>query len=163
MIPKKADNNHVDWLCPILLMEPDFNQNNKRLGHDLMASVEAQGGITPKQFSSRKGKAAVIQALNKHLVFNLLQKGHQAVVDTSVDLRSCYDLVVHMVVAMSMWWQGALDPPMVSMFSTLQGMEHLVCTAFSDLQWKFGGCRAAARGNKPPQGFSQDNGVALGG
>ena len=80
-----------------------------------------------------------------------------------VNLRSGYDLVMHAAAAMSMQWQGALDPPMVSMFSTLQGMEHSVRTAFGDSQWMFGGCGAAVRGNMPPQGFGQGNGVAPGG
>ena len=25
LIPKKLDDNHIDWLQPILLMEPNFN------------------------------------------------------------------------------------------------------------------------------------------
>ena len=59
LIPKWPDNDRVDYLHPILLLEPDFNQNNKRLGWDMMAMAEARGSLAREQYNSRKGHSAI--------------------------------------------------------------------------------------------------------
>ena len=95
LIPKKIQDSRVEALRPILLMEVDFNQNNKRLGRDMMKMAEANGGLAKEQYGSRKHHAANEQALNKRLTFDLLRLLRCSAVDSALDLRSNYDLVLH--------------------------------------------------------------------
>jgi hypothetical protein len=57
----------VDKLRTLLLLDPEFNQNNKILGRSLMRQAEAHSQIPPEQYGSRKKHRAIEAALNKVL------------------------------------------------------------------------------------------------
>ena len=58
MIPKSAISLRVDKLRTILLLDPEFNQNNKILGRSLMSHAEAHSQIP--QNSTAVGKSIVL-------------------------------------------------------------------------------------------------------
>jgi hypothetical protein len=71
MLEKKKGVYNIDKLRAILLYEADFNQNNKKLGRQMLAMAEQFDAIAPEQFGSRKFLSAVDQSLNKVLTFDL--------------------------------------------------------------------------------------------
>jgi hypothetical protein len=67
MIPKSVASLRVDKLRTWLLLDPEYNQNNKLLGHSVMAHAEKYGQIPAEQYGSRKKHRAIEAALNKVL------------------------------------------------------------------------------------------------
>ena len=59
MLEKKKGNFRVDKLRAILLHEANFNQNNKKLGRDMMYTAEQLQMVAKEQYGSRKHKAAI--------------------------------------------------------------------------------------------------------
>ncbi len=95
MLQKKPDKFKVMTLHTILLYEPDFNQNNKKLGCNMMYNAEQLKTLAVKQFESRKALLVVDHALNKVLTFDIWQQLKQPGALTAMDLKSCYDHIVH--------------------------------------------------------------------
>lgn len=72
MLEKQKGNFNVEKLRAILLYEADFNQNNKKLGKEMMYTAERLQAIVLEQFGSRNKLSAVDQSLNKRLTFDLI-------------------------------------------------------------------------------------------
>ena len=53
------------------MFEADCNQNNKKLGRDMMYMAEDLEAIAKEQYESRKHMSAITHGVNKHLTFNL--------------------------------------------------------------------------------------------
>eukprot|EP00978_Attheya_sp_CCMP212_P001589 scaffold3244_cov37-Attheya_sp.AAC.4 len=95
---KKKEDSRVENKRPIVcLFEVDCNQNHKHLGRELMKRAEAHGGLAPEQYGSRKKYSSAEQALNKRLTFDILCQERRSAIDTTIDLASCYDLVLHTI------------------------------------------------------------------
>jgi hypothetical protein len=71
MIEKKPGSRRLDSLRAILLYEADFNQNNKRLGREMLFQAELHDAVAVEQYGSRKNMSASDQSLNKALTFDL--------------------------------------------------------------------------------------------
>ena len=159
VIPKKIGNNFIEDSRTILLFELDSNVNNKILAKKTMAGAESRGSLSPEQYGSRKDLSSAEQSLNKRLIFDLAMLQRRSLVDTAVDLKSCYDLIGHSAASLSMQSQGAPAPPVVSMLSTLQDMEHHCVTSFGISEESFGGDVWSMPHYPPPQGGGQGNGA----
>jgi len=72
MLEKIKGNCNVEKLRIILLFEADFNQLNKYIGKEMMKQVESTGLVAAEQYSSRNGKIASTQSLNKRLAFDII-------------------------------------------------------------------------------------------
>ena len=116
-------------------------------------------GLAPEQYGSRKAHSAAEQGLNKRLTYDLLRQERRSAVDVAVNLRSCYDLVVHSVASLALQRQGMPLPPLVCMFSTLQNMHHHIQTGLGNSDLSFGGDVWALPFSPPPQGLNQGNGA----
>jgi hypothetical protein len=142
MVEKRKGNFRVDKLRPILLCEANFNQNNKKLGRDMMYTAEQlqvaakvdmmytaqQLQVAAKeQYGSRKNKAAIEQCLNKRLTFDLVCQLKRPLAMRSNDAKSCYDWIVHSVASLCMRRMGVEEPPIVCMFTTIQNLPPIVC------------------------------------
>jgi hypothetical protein len=53
-ILKKAGVYDIKKMRTIILMNPECNRNNKKLGKDMMRNVERHGTLACKQYGSRK-------------------------------------------------------------------------------------------------------------
>ena len=56
-----------------MLMDSEFNINNKKLGHDMMKNTEKHQLLASEQYGGRKHHRSVIAALNKRLTMDLLR------------------------------------------------------------------------------------------
>jgi hypothetical protein len=96
MLEKKPGVRQLNTLRAILLYEADFNQNNKRLGRDMLVyHFEAEGAVAVEQFGSRKHMSATDQSLNKALTFDIWHQLRQRGALCSNDAKACYDRIVH--------------------------------------------------------------------
>jgi hypothetical protein len=152
-ILKKAGVYDVEKMRTILLMNAEFNMNNKKLGRDTMHNAETHGTIAREQYGSRKNHRSITAALNKRLTMDVLRQRRQAGALCSNDAKSCYDRVVHNVASLSMRRQGAPKNACKCMFWTLQKAVHKIRTAFGVSTKTHGGKR-----DPPYQGLGQGNG-----
>lgn len=155
MLEKQRGNSRVDKLWAILLYEADFNQNNKKLGREMMFTAEDLNVIAKEQFGSRAGLTAIDHSLNKRLTYDLIRQTKRPGALCSNDAKSCYDRIVHSVVSLSMQRVGAPVQPIISMFTTIQNLEHRIRTVYGDSDVNFSGVLYAV----PIQGVGQGNGA----
>jgi hypothetical protein len=155
MLEKKKGVYNIDKLRAILLYEADFNQNNKKLGRQMLAMAEQYDAIAPEQFGSRKFLSAVDQSLNKALTFDLWRQNRTCAALCSNDAKGCYDRIVHNVASICMQRVRVPKEPIISMFGTIQELRHHVRTAFGDSEKSF----SANSGSIPIQGVGQGNGA----
>jgi hypothetical protein len=64
-ILKKAGVYDIKKMCTIILMNLEFNMNNRKLGKDMMSNAKRHGTLAREQYSSRKNHCSIIVALNK--------------------------------------------------------------------------------------------------
>ena len=95
MIPESTASLRVDKLRTILLLDPDFNQNNKILGRSLMSQAEQFLQMPAEQYGSQKKHRSVEAALNKVLTQDIWREKRQSSALCSNDAKSCYDRVAH--------------------------------------------------------------------
>jgi hypothetical protein len=152
-ILKKAGVYDVEKMRTILLMNAEFNMNNKKLGREFIVNAELHGEIAREQYGSRRHHQCILAALNKRLTMDNLQQARRAGALCANDAKSCYDRVVHSIAALAMRRMGVPVNTIKSMFSTLQKASHKIRTAFGVSDKTYG------HGREPPlQGFGQGNG-----
>jgi hypothetical protein len=154
MLEKKKGIRQINTLRAILLYEADFNQNNKRLGREMLYTAEKIGAVAPEQYGSRKNMSAVDQSLNKAITFDLWRQHRQRGALCSNDAKSCYDRIVHNIASLCMQRVGAPIGPIKSMFHTIQSLSHHVRTVFGESVAGF-----KHKGPTPIQGVGQGNGA----
>jgi hypothetical protein len=155
MLEKQKGNNNVAKLRAILLYEADFNQNNKKLGREMMYTAEDIKAIAMEQYGSRAKLSAGDHSLNKRLTFDLMRQSKRPGAMCSNDAKSCYDRIVHSVASLAMQRLGVAEAPIVCMFTTIQNLEHKIRTVFGDSTIGFTGALWAV----PIQGVGQGNGA----
>ena len=64
----------VDEQRTIKLLAAHFNENNKKLGRDMMAHAEAAGMIAPEQGGSRKGHSSSGLGMEVMLNFDIARQ-----------------------------------------------------------------------------------------
>jgi len=137
------------------LFEGDFNNNNKWLGRAVMFHTEEHHLMAPEQYGSRKEKSAVVQCLNKCLLYDYARCHHVPMALCSNDAKSCYDRIVLIVAALCLCHLGADKASVQSMIGTIHGMHHHVWSTFGDSK--------IAQGHhewgKPITGIGQGNGT----
>jgi hypothetical protein len=152
-ILKKAGVYDIEKMRTIILMNSEFNMNNKKLGRDMMRNAEHHGTLAQEQYGSHKHHRSIIAALNKRLTMDMLRLRRLAGALCSNDAKSCYDRMVHSIASLSMRRQGVPKNPIKSMFSTLQKAAHKIRTAYGVSKCFYG------RNREPPlQTFGQGNG-----
>jgi hypothetical protein len=78
MIPKSTTSLRVDKFRTLLLLDPEFNQNNKILGRSLMARAEQYSQMPDEQYGSHKKHRAIEAALNKALTQDIWHQKKQS-------------------------------------------------------------------------------------
>ena len=136
MLLKKEGFFLVDKLRTIVLYKLDFNQENKRLGREAMNLALDKNMIAEEQYS-RPGHSAQDNALNKRLMFDHQRMKKQPFAICAVNLKSCYDRIVHNAASLALQRVGVRRSDIVSMFRTIERMIHKVCTAFGDSKDKY--------------------------
>ena len=157
MLLKKAGRTDVDSLRTIVLLEPDFNFMNKKLGRDVMFQAEKHHLIAPEQFGSRKKHSSIDQVLIKTLYYDTLRIKKQDGFLCSNDAKACYDRITHSIASLALQRVGLPPGPIISMFQSLQNMRHHIRTGYGVSTSSYG---KSLQQGKPVQGSGQGNGAS---
>ncbi len=95
---------NIEKLRIILLLEADFNANNKWLGQVVMLNAESLNLLAEERYSSHRNKAAVLQCLNKGQFYDLLHQWKHPAALCSNDTKSCYDHITLLATALCLCW-----------------------------------------------------------
>lgn len=71
MFKKKQQGEHISRLFSIVLIEADFNFNNKFLRQITLQVAEQKKMIAKKQLGSRKGQSSINHALHKRMFYDI--------------------------------------------------------------------------------------------
>ena len=130
MLQKDPENFHVDRFRPINFLEADANFNLKFMARRAMAHGEDNNIIAKEQYGSKKQHSSETQALNKRLTYDAWCLRKTPGVLCSNDAKSCYDRILHVIEAICLRRFGLEKGPISSMIETLQGMAHMINTAW---------------------------------
>ena len=156
MILKKEGLIEVNKLRTIVLMEADFNHNNKYLGRSMMNHAILHDLLAKEQYSI-PGKKCIDHVINRKLLFDLIRYQKTSASMASVDLKSCYDRISHSPAYLAMRGFGIPHKPINSMFNTIQNMKHRNKTVHGISDCSFGG--KDKRFKAKPNGVCQGNGA----
>ena len=123
-IVPNLSSNAVENLRSIVLVEADFNFNNKILGKQTIEHAESKNLIAKEQYGSRSGKCAVDHALNKTLTYDIIRQHNLPAVLCSNDAKSCYDRVIHSIAAMA--YKFSIGQPFVYPNNSLNYAENFL-------------------------------------
>jgi hypothetical protein len=153
IIPISVASLRADKLRTLLLLHPEFNQNNKLLGRSVMCHAETYAQMLAGQYGSKKKRRAIEAALNKVLTQDIWRQKRQSGALCSNDAKSCYNRVVHSFAILCVLRLGCPMGPLISMFVTLQKMNHFIRTPYGVSSTTF------TSENFPFQGLGQGNGA----
>ena len=150
---KKEGNYNVERLRTIVLLEGDYNMNNKTMSRTLMRKAEADGTFAPEQYGSRNRHSAPSVSLNNRLTDDIMRQTRRGGAYVSNDAKSCYDRIVHSVLSLSLRRMGVAREPIRSLVHTMQQLHHHVKTAHGISDTGYSADEAAT----PMQGVVQGN------
>ena len=97
MLLKASGDTRSDKLRTILLMEADYNMNNKELSCKGMRLAKQANCIAPEQAGGRNRHTANESALNSRLIFDDSRSRRKAMAICSNNANGCFDRIVHSV------------------------------------------------------------------
>ena len=149
---KKAGNYNVEKLRTIVLLEGDYNMNNKTMSRRVAAAGEQDGTLAEEQYGSRQRHSAPDVSLNNRLTDDIMRQTRTGGVIISNDAKSCYDRIVHAVLSLCLQRMGVAREPIKSLIETMQHLTHHVKTAYG----------VSAESYKADQGPTQMQGILQG-
>ena len=138
MIMKKAQCYEVSKLRTIGILDTEYNQMNKRVGHEGMNNAFKLKRVAKEQFAVNNS-AAIDQIVAKRCFIDHNRFKRTCFCLTSSDLKGCYDRIIHIAAALALLRVGIPHSTIHSMFSTIQHMVHCVRTSFGDSELTYGG------------------------
>ena len=160
MLLKASGDTRAHKLRTILLLEADFNMNNKHLSRLGMWNAEKYPGcLAPEQCGGRRDHRSNETSLNSTLICDDSRFKRKAMAICSNDAKGCFDRMVHSVTYICLRRLGIPKFPLLSMFQVIQKLTHHIRTAFGDSDETYG--PHAYNGPHPNQGILQGNGAAM--
>ena len=135
---KKSKDFQAKKLRTILLLEADFNMNNKALGINIMRVGKRHCMFSRDNYGGWHGHCALEVGLNACLTQDSVQGQRRWLIVVSNDAKGCYNRIVHTILQLALLRLGIPKPALQSMISTIQEMDHAVCTAFGVLLAMYG-------------------------
>ena len=157
MLLKASGDQRAHKLRTILLLEADFNMNNKKLSREGMQIAEDAGCVAPEQAGGRRNHRSNETSLNTTLTLDDSRHRRKAMAIASNDAKGCFDRIVHAVANICMQSLGMPKYPILSMIQVIQLLEHYIRTAFGESDQTYGPARP---GTTPYMGLLQGNGAA---
>lgn len=132
MLEKIPGCNVIEKLRSILLMEADYNANNKELIGNRMMSVVRDYGLMMEEIFSEMGRTAEDGALSKILFYDIVCQSTLSAAISSVDAANCYDSIAHAIASTIFQACGVPVEGVEAMLSAIQDMKYFLRTAFGD-------------------------------
>ena len=138
MIMKKQQCFDIRKQRTLGILDTEYNQNNKRIGHEGMKNATELNKIAREQFAI-KNSAAVEQIVSKRAVLDHSQYMRKTILLASSDLEACYDRIIHTAASLALLRVGIPHSKINSMFETIQKMTHRIRTLYGDSKITWGG------------------------
>jgi hypothetical protein len=103
MLEKIAGCCIITKLRAILLMEADFNANNKLIFGKRMLDNARKYGLMAEEIYSEAGKTAEDGALAKELFYNIVRQCRLTAAISCIDAANCYDSIAQMQNSLMNW------------------------------------------------------------
>ncbi len=155
ILEKSPGNCLVTKLRAILLMEADFNANNKIIFGERMMEVVRKHNLMADEVFSERGRTAEDGALSKVLFYDIVRQFRLPAAISSVDAANCYDSVAHAIASLIFQAMGVPVEGAMAMLEAIQDMKYFLRTAYGDSTT----C-AHSRIEVKYQGLCQGNGAA---
>ena len=155
MLEKIPGCNLIEKLRSILLMEADYNTNNKELIGNRMMLVVREYGLMMEEIFSELGRTAEDGALSKILFYDIVRQSRLSTAISSVDAANCYDSIAHAIASLIFQACGVPVEGVEAMLSVIQDMKYFLRTAYGDSR-NFRGSKIEVK----YQGLCQGNGAA---
>jgi len=94
--------------------------------------VEQANLLSKEQYGSCKHKSAIYQCLNKNLFYDLIQFKRQPAALCSNDVKSCYNWITLLAMALCLIQFWGSQPMIHSMITTFHKMQHHIQTTFGN-------------------------------
>jgi hypothetical protein len=155
ILEKIPGNCLVTKLQAILLMEVDFNANNKIIFGERMMDVVHKYGLMEDEVFSEQGRMAEDGALSKVLFYDIVRQFRLSTAISSVDASNCYDSITHAIASLIFQAMGVPVEEAEVMLEAIQDMKYFLRTAYGDSN-DFANCKIEVK----YQGLCQGNGAA---
>ena len=155
MLEKTPGNCLVTKLRAILLMEADFNANNKIIFGEQMMEIVRQYGLMDDEIFSEQGRTAEDGALSKVLFYDIVRQFRLAAAISSVAAANCYDSIAHAIASLIFQAMGVPLEGVEAMLEAIQEMKYFLRTAYGD-STNFANSKIEVK----YQGLCQGNGAA---
>ena len=132
ILEKSPGNCLVTKLRAILLMEADFNANNKIIFGDRMMEVVRKHNLMADEIFSERGRTAEDGALSKVLFYDIVRQFRLPAAISSVDAANCYDSVAHAIASLIFQAMGVPVKGAMAMLEAIQDMKYFLRTAYGD-------------------------------
>jgi len=152
---KCSQDYRANKLCTVLLLEADFNMNNKKPGKEAMEIGERLHLLTRDNYGGRKKLRAAEISMNQQLTYDSIRGRRGKAVIISNDAKGCYDRIAHIVAKLALRKLGASRTGLHSMINTIQRLRHYIRTAFGNSEQTYG----QEAHELPSQGILQGNGA----
>jgi hypothetical protein len=154
MLEKIAGCSLLSKLRSILLMEADYNANNKIIYGMRMLENVRRYGLMAEEIFSEVGKTADDGALSKVLFYDIIRQCRLTAAIASVDATNCYDSIAHAIASIIFQACGVPVEGVEAMLSAIQDMKYFLRTAYGDSK-NFRGSKIEVK----YQGLCQGNGA----
>lgn len=155
ILEKIPGNCLVTKLRAILLMEADFNANNKLVFGDRMMDVVRKYGLMADEVFSERGRTAEDGALAKVLFYDIVRQFRISAAISSIDAANCYDSIAHAIASLIFQAMGVPIEGVAAMLEAIQDMKYFLRTAYGDSK-DFANSKIEVK----YQGLCQGNGAA---
>ena len=155
ILEKIPGNCLVTKLRAILLMEADYNANNKIVFGERMMEVVRKYGLMADEVFSEQGRTAEDGALAKVLFYDIVRQFRLSAGISSVDAANCYDSIAHAIASLIFQAMGVPIEGVAAMLEAIQDMKYFLRTAYGDSK-DFANSRIEVK----YQGLCQGNGAA---
>ena len=132
ILEKLPGNCLVTKLRAILLMEADFNANNKIIFGERMMDVVRRYGLMEDEVFSEQGRTAEDGALSKVLFYDIVRQFRLPAAISSVDAANCYDSIAHAIASLIVRAMGVPLEGATAMLEAIQDMKYFLRTAYGD-------------------------------
>lgn len=134
MLEKVAGCCLIDKLRSIILMEADYNANNKEVfGVNMMQNIR-KNGLMMEEIFSEVGKTAEDGGLAKVLFYDIVRQSRKSAAISSVDAANCYDSIAHAIASLVFQACGVPVAGVEAMLTAIQEMRYFLRTAYGDLK-----------------------------
>jgi hypothetical protein len=158
MLEKTLGVTLVTKLRAILLMEADFNANNKFVyGVRMMNNVQGHN-LMPEETFGDKNEMAGNRTLCKTLFYDITRQAHVPAAIASVDASNCYNRRAHTTVLLVFQAFRVPTAAVKTMLGAIENTKFFLCTGFGDSK-SFAGGKVSIK----TQGLTQGNGASLAG